>query len=127
MSVKYPMILYVGEMAQGQALAQTVARQGWHVFAADDTLGALGLYITYVPDIIVIDAAARPLLATEVFHHLRSVEARPLLVLVDERQRKNWGRGDGAAHIRPHSDDPQALTRRIEQILHAEAVLSQRL
>lgn len=126
MSVQHPNILYVGDSEAGHALAKTIAPLGWFIFVPEDTLAALAMYVTYAPDIAVIDAAARPVFAAEVYHHLRSVEARPLLVLVEEHQRKAWGRGDGAAHIRPRGSDSTLLIRHIRQIVQADALLAPR-
>src|SRR5690606_27773612 len=71
---------------QGRALASTVAARGWTVFQAGDVMDALGMVVDYLPDVVVIDLATRPILGTETFYHLRSMTGTPVptLLLVDD-------------------------------------------
>lgn len=78
-------ILYVGSQATGNALAQTVASNQWWVDVAEDADTALALYTTESPDIVVIDGADEAR-AAQVYHHLRSINAGPMLVLTNDRQ-----------------------------------------
>lgn len=84
MSLQHPLILYVGDAQAGQALQDAVQNAGWWVYQPTETLEALGMYVTYMPDVVVINAATQPDFTGEVYEHLRSVDARPLLVLTDD-------------------------------------------
>ncbi|MBL8164278.1 MAG: hypothetical protein JNJ61_19985 [Anaerolineae bacterium] len=79
-----PSILYVGDRETGRELRETVESRGWWVELADERDEALGLYITCLPDAVVLDGEFDTKLATEVYHHLRSIEAGPLLVLTED-------------------------------------------
>jgi DNA-binding response OmpR family regulator len=79
-----PRILYVGRQAEGQALHEYVRRCGWQVYLPGETLEALGMYVFYAPDVIVLDVTRAPDAAWESYHHLRTVDAGPLLMLTDD-------------------------------------------
>ncbi len=80
MNRKY--ILYVGGREAGLALAEVVEAEGGYVYLPQTMMEALGMYITYMPQIVVIDA--RIGWATEVLNHLRSVDARPIVLLTED-------------------------------------------
>ena len=88
MSHAYPNVLYVGDYERGQGL-QAKARS-WHVYLPQDTLEALAMHVFYCPDITVIDTVARCHTGTEVYFHLRSAQARPLLILAREDHLNRW-------------------------------------
>ncbi len=75
------LILYVGERAAGQELAALAEQQGSYVYLPDNMMQALGMYITYFPQIVVIDMSVD--YAQDVFDHLRSVDAKPLILLTN--------------------------------------------
>lgn len=77
----HPVILYVGDKRRGQAFVNAAEMHDWLVYQPQTTMEALGLYITDWPDMVILDLDARPAMAAEVYHHLRSIQARPLLVL----------------------------------------------
>src|SRR5262245_46006659 len=91
MSREHPEILYVGDMEQGRALAAAAEAREWYVHTPGETMEALAIYATFFPDIVVIDTLPRVTLAHEVYYHLRSVNAEPMLVLADDRQPGWWG------------------------------------
>lgn len=80
MNRKY--ILYVGEREAGLALAEVVEAEGGYVYLPHTMMEALGMYITYVPQVVVIDS--RIGWASEVLAHLRSVDARPIVLLTED-------------------------------------------
>ncbi len=84
MSLQHPNILYVGDRNSGQSFLDFVSDANWSVYVADNMLDALGHYVMCMPDLVVVDTATHPELAAEVYHHLRSIEAAPLLVLTDD-------------------------------------------
>ena len=84
----YHGILYVGDSARGRALHNAAEERGWYVYVPTETKEALGIYIFYMPSVIVIDAGSD--FAHEVYQHLHSVEAGPLLILADKAQEKMW-------------------------------------
>lgn len=79
-----PNILYVGDRETGRELREQVEPRGWWVELADERDEALGVYVTCLPDAVVLDAAFDAQLASDVYHHLRSIEAGPLLVLTED-------------------------------------------
>lgn len=79
------MILYIGTPEKGQALAAQVEAHGGYVYLPEHLMQALGMYITYMPEIVVIDMALE--YAQEAYEHLRSVDAAPLVLLTNQSQR----------------------------------------
>ena len=75
-------ILYVGQREAGLALAEVVEAEGGYVYLPQTMMEALGMYITYMPQVVVIDG--RVGWASEVLNHLRSVDARPIVLLTEE-------------------------------------------
>ncbi len=89
--IKEPLaILYVGNTGRGQALQATVEPYGWHIYETSELLRALGMYIMGYPDVVIIEAVPGSSLAEEVYFHLRSVNAEPLLILADEARQEQW-------------------------------------
>jgi hypothetical protein len=84
----YHGILYVGDAGRGQALHKAAAERGWYVYVPIGTIEALGNYIFYSPSVVVIETGSD--FAGEVFRHLRSIEAEPLLILADKSQEMDW-------------------------------------
>lgn len=83
-------ILYVGERAHGRLLRAAAQARGWHVYLPTETLEALGMYIFYYPDLVVLDAFSGATLAAEVGAHLCSIQADSLLVVTDNTQQELW-------------------------------------
>jgi len=86
MSQEHPDLLYVGDVDYGRALADAVEREGSMVYVAEDVMEALAMYVHYLPDVIVVDKASEPVFAAEVYEHLLSVHASPMIVLSEEPQ-----------------------------------------
>lgn len=84
MSLQHPNVLYVGDRNNGQSFLDFVADLNWSVYVADNMLDALGHYVMCMPDLVVVDTANNLELGAAVYHHLRSVDAAPLLVLTDD-------------------------------------------
>jgi hypothetical protein len=80
------LILYIGEREAGQALSDVIQRLGGFVYTPENLMQALGMYITYFPHVTVIDMQTA--WAKDVYDHLRSVDAAPLLLLTDQRVRE---------------------------------------
>jgi hypothetical protein len=74
-------ILYVGEAERGEVIRATVALDGGYVYLPEHMMQALGMYITYLPNVIIVDAAVS--YSSQIIEHLRSVDARPILLLTD--------------------------------------------
>jgi hypothetical protein len=83
-------ILYVGERVRGRLLRAAAQARGWHVYLPTETLEALGMYIFYYPDLVVLDASSQATLAAEVGAHLCSIKADSLLVVMDNTQQDQW-------------------------------------
>jgi CheY-like chemotaxis protein len=99
MTTQYPNILYIGDVERGRALLAAVERSGeGFVYLPADVMEALGMYVFYFPDVVVIDAINQPLAALEVYHHLRTVGAAPIILLtLDDRSDS----GDGVYRLPP--------------------------
>jgi DNA-binding NtrC family response regulator len=109
MSVQHPNILYVGDTERGRALQAAAEARGSSVFLAEDMMDALGMYIVYFPDVVVIDAVYRYTLAQEVYMHLRSVDAKPIIVLADENNSSAWQAAEPAVRVLPYTIDRSLL------------------
>jgi|GEM_PF-2358395 hypothetical protein len=81
-------LLYIGNIAQGERLGTIAAQRGTNVLCAESMIEALGMYITLFPNVTIIDAAHPD--AESIYQHLRSVDAAPILVLVDESLPVLW-------------------------------------
>lgn len=120
MSLQHPNILYVGGQETGRAFSQLVEKANWWVHLPTETLEALGMFVTYMPDIAVIDlSAAAPAFAHSVYAHLLSIEASPLLVLSHHPQ-------PGVYTALPE-DAPHRLSALVRTILDQEAQYAQQL
>ncbi|HLU10069.1 MAG TPA: hypothetical protein VK003_10420 [Oceanobacillus sp.] len=75
-------LMYVGKAEQGESLRAAAELDGGAVYLPEHMMQALGMYITYLPNVIVVDSAVS--YSEDVIMHLRSVDARPILLLTDE-------------------------------------------
>jgi DNA-binding response OmpR family regulator len=82
--MQHPSVLYVGDTDRGAALREWVELAGWSVFLPTETMEALAMYISYLPDIVVIDTTYAPEMTAVVLYHLQSVDAYPLVLLTTE-------------------------------------------
>lgn len=83
MSQEMPIVLYVGDSETEKWLAASLEPFGGYIYRADQLLQLLGMYVNYSPDVVVLDAKVAPDLAREVYFHLRTIEAEPILILDD--------------------------------------------
>jgi hypothetical protein len=100
------LILYIGGSERGESIRATAELDGGFVYLPDHMLQALGMYITYLPNVIIVDTAVS--YSAEIVEHLRSVDARPILLLVDDPQIMR-SRADGVYVISRHSEPDQVL------------------
>lgn len=112
-------ILYVGNPDCARRLASLVEAEDWHVLPATQWREALGKYVAYWPDTVVIDAAQSPDLAETVYFHLRSVAADPMLVLADAVDTAGWRTAIGTdvrvLNRRTDDDDVIAAIRALHE------------
>jgi hypothetical protein len=83
-------LLYIGNDARGHCLHTALQPRGWQVYLPTAILEALGMYVFYYPDCVVLDAFSEAPLATEVGVHLSSIQAAPVLVITDEARQELW-------------------------------------
>src|SRR5262249_25938043 len=76
------LILYVGEQEAGKAFAAAAEARGHYAYLPENMMQALGMYITYFPEIVIIDMVT--VHANDVLDHLRSVDAKPIILLTDK-------------------------------------------
>ncbi|MBI1295865.1 hypothetical protein GC175_13000 [bacterium] len=81
MSAETPLIIYFGSEVRGESLHQETESLGWTVLAATHSLQALGMYVFYVPDLVIIDSREDSEGAQQVLFHLQSVNAQPLIFI----------------------------------------------
>lgn len=81
-------VLFLGNAVQGERFGRAAAQRGANVLCAETMIEALGMYITAFPHITVIDATHAD--AEAVYQHLRSVDAAPILVLIDQDMPVLW-------------------------------------
>jgi len=86
MSQQRLVVLYVGDADTEQWLASCVEPYEGNIYRADALLQVLGMYVSYMPDVVVLDARMAPDLAREVYFHLRTIDAEPLLILDDRAE-----------------------------------------
>ncbi|MEP6988063.1 MAG: hypothetical protein ABI970_20845 [Chloroflexota bacterium] len=84
MSEQHPMILFVGHPEQGAQLLEAVEPLGWWVYQPQNANEALGMYVSYLPDVVLLNADAAPDITEEVYYHLASVLAEPMIVISDD-------------------------------------------
>lgn len=77
-----PSILFVSVENTADSLKAVAAQYGGLVYTPTSLLETLGMYIDYAPNVIIIDTCAP--YATEAYQHLRSVDASPIILLVDD-------------------------------------------
>jgi hypothetical protein len=81
MSQETPIILYVGDSETGQWLESMIAPS--YVYSQSELLPALGIYASYMPDLVILDARTMPDLARQAYIHLRSIDAEQILIISD--------------------------------------------
>lgn len=89
MSQETPIILYVGDSETAQWLELMLEPHGAYVYQGNELLPTLGMYVTYMPDLVILDARTMPDLARHVYAHLRSVDAEHIHIISDGIE--NWG------------------------------------
>ncbi|HLY28575.1 MAG TPA: hypothetical protein VKQ72_19670 [Aggregatilineales bacterium] len=94
MSAETLQILYVGNAMDSQTFKECAEGQGWYVNAANTRLQALGMFINYFPQVVVLNALTDPGLIEEIYEHIRSVDSTPVIILATE-----WGMVDGATRV----------------------------
>lgn len=83
MSYQHPMILFVGRGERGNQLLDAVEPMGWWVYQPQTTNEALGMYVSYLPDVVLLDAEAAPEIVEEVYYHLAPMATEPIIVIAD--------------------------------------------
>ena len=112
MSAEHPMILFVGHAIQGAQLLESVEPLNWWIYQSHTANEALGMYVSYLPDLILMNADAEPDIAEEVYFHLASVQAEPIIVISDDEV---WS--DRVSHHLPSN-------ARVEEIVACVAEVS---
>lgn len=75
-----PFILYIGAPERSEALCYALEARGGFVYQPDELMEALAMYITYMPDAIVVDGEYAPY-AAEALEHFLDVKAAPIIFL----------------------------------------------
>ena len=83
MSYQHPMILFVGSGKRGTQLLNVVEPMGWWVYQPQTANEALGMYVSYLPDVVLMDAEAAPEMVEEVYYHLAPIATEPIIIMAD--------------------------------------------
>ena len=81
MSAEMFEILYVGNPVAGEAFKECLEPLGWNVYVPANRMEALGMFITFVPHLVILDALINPVLAKDVYHHIRTVDSTPVIAV----------------------------------------------
>src|SRR5437016_2849951 len=81
MSAEALEILYVGNVIAGAAFKECFEPLGWNVYIPADRIEALGMFINWMPHLVILDALKDPELVQDVYHHIRTVDETPVIVV----------------------------------------------
>lgn len=76
MTAENPVILHIGNPIRELTVAPS-----WYIYHGGSCQSALGMYVFYQPDIVLIETTPDLSLAEATYTHLNSIEASPLLIL----------------------------------------------
>lgn len=119
MTLQELLILYVGKPESGESIRATAELDGGYVYLPEHMLQALGMYITYLPNVVIVDSAVS--YSAEIIDHLRSVDARPILVLTDVSNHAR-PRLDGVYFI-PRDSSPDEVLESARQLASGSTML----
>jgi hypothetical protein len=86
----HPRVLFVGSLERAKQLKTDNLHQALKLWTASEVMAALGYYALYMPDLVVIEDIGDTRFADEVYVHLASVGAKPLVVLAAPLRRRLW-------------------------------------
>lgn len=116
MNLQNPSIVFVGSEETGETLETAVQRPAIHLWRATEVLQALAFYTFYMPDAVVLEDGPSVELANEVYFHLSSVGAKPLIILTGESESQAWKDvSDETTLVLPRSADGESLLAAIEE------------
>ena len=116
MSAAFPNIVYVGDRDAGHALAAAAETRNWSVYVPVETFEALGMTVSYCPDMVIIDMVARPTMAIEVYYHLRTMTGEPVRILLIDRDDRH-GRAGQNVTVLPYGVSRRVLMAAVEAAL----------
>ena len=116
MSAAFPNVVYVGDSDAGHALAAAAKARDWAVYVPAETLEALGMTVTYCPDMVIIDMVARPTMAIEVYYHLRTMTGDPVRILLIDRDDRQARAGENVT-VLPYGVSRRVLMAAVEAAL----------
>lgn len=125
MSKKMPLIVYAGEEQRGRYLQQMTASLGWTVLTATGEHQALGMYVFYVPDLVIIDSRHNEEGANTILFHLHSVQAQPILLLVEPRHKITIPSGIVTEVIPSATEDSKVVLAATELLQMAASLQAQ--
>ena len=110
MNLQNPSIVFVGSEETGETLETAVQRPAIHLWRATEVLQALAFYTFYMPDAVVLEDGPSVELANEVYFHLSSVGAKPLIILAGESESQAWKDvSDETTLVLPRSTNCESL------------------
>ncbi|MDQ3399030.1 MAG: hypothetical protein M3511_14930 [Deinococcota bacterium] len=118
MTLQHVSIVYAGSLERGHALQRALGPHGAHLWPATQAQEALAFYVFYLPDHVIIDDVPDAKRADEVYFHLSSIEAAPMIILSSEPRLGLWREVASASTLVLAHDLPDA------ELLEAVARLS---
>lgn len=109
-------IMFVGSKEVGEMLEAAAQRFGVHLWSATEVLQALAFYTFYMPDAVLLEDGPSRDLTNEVYFHLSSVNAKPLIILSGESESEAWKDvSDETTLVIPRSTNGESLLATIAE------------
>lgn len=109
-------IVFLGSEVMGKTLEAYARHRAGHLWTATEVLQALAFYMFYMPDVVVLEDGANPELTNEVYSHLSSVGAQPLIILSGESEAEAWKDvSDETTLVLPRSTNGESLLAAIAE------------
>lgn len=74
-------ILYLGNFERAEALRPALEAQGWLMVCPAELMEALGMAVIYMPNLIIVEDAARPEWVVEAMSHLLTINTPPIVLI----------------------------------------------
>ncbi len=115
MSYQHPTILFIGRGERGNQLFDIVEPMDWWVYQPQSANEALGMYVSYLPDVVLMDAEAAPEMVEEVYYHLAPIATEPIIVIAHD---DGWS--DRVTYHLPAQADPMEIIEFVAKITNAD-------
>jgi hypothetical protein len=117
MSMQHPNVVYVGDLDAGRHLLNVVRPLSWSIYLPSETYEALAITVLYMPDAVIFDHSARPIMAAEVYYHLRTLTGNcpPIISLTRDAHGPSWA--DPQHYLMPPRLEPPQLIAAVRTVV----------